>query len=115
MNEPTKPLTRAEAIELYISAAPLCSSPHVADLLMMLVGEYLGWLDRAEFRETSSAISAAIDWRHEASVPSYRELERRRNAYSTPARTPEQIKAAADYSWRRVEREIAEQHRGAAA
>lgn len=39
-------------------------------------------------------------WHKAASGTSYEELERLRNSYDTPPRTPEQIRAQVAYSWR---------------
>ncbi|WAL67214.1 hypothetical protein ORV05_05345 [Amycolatopsis cynarae] len=114
MSDDTVTIPRAEYQLLVLDAEAwrlLNESPHVAEIL----AEWVEWSYLRDLSESTAAMSAMYDWRHEASVPSYAELARRRSSYDTPARTPEQIKAGADYSWRRVEREIAEQHRGAAA
>lgn len=91
---------RAEAI---IHAAEcwrlLCASPHVAELL----AEWVEWDRRRQERESSHAISAAEDWRKEATVPTYTELERRRNSYTTEPLTPAQIRARAHASWAALE------------
>lgn len=55
-------------------AETLDSSPHVAEL----IAEYLDWNERRILGETSHAISAGLDWRAAARVPTYAELERRR-------------------------------------
>jgi hypothetical protein len=81
----------------------LCSSPHLADLL----AEWQEWLARRTFSQTSSAISAAADWRGLASAPTYAEIDRRRNTYTTPALTPEQIRARAAQSWAALDTERA--------
>lgn len=79
----------------------LCSSPHVTEL----IAELMEWRERADFRETSSAISAMAKW---GSVgPTYAELERRRSTYSTPALSPEQIRTQSAASWAAIERRAA--------
>lgn len=82
--------------------ALLMSSPHIADLL----AEWTAWAERRMWSESTTAMSAHYDWSTEASKPTYAELERRRNTYDRPALTPQQIRAAADYSWRRAERDM---------
>lgn len=95
----------AEYVELVADACmwrKLDSSPHIAELIQ----EYFRWLDRAEFRDISSSISAAHDWRAESSIPTFAELERRRAHYDKPAQTAQQIRARVRWSWARVERAI---------
>lgn len=99
--EDTVTLLRTEYTALLMDAAAwrtLNSSPHVAEL----IAEYFEWLWRAELRESSSAISAAVDWRAAASVPTYAELQRRRSTYTTPARKAEDVKAETAASWAKV-------------
>jgi hypothetical protein len=103
--EDTVTLLRTEYTKLLMDAAAwrtLWASPHVAEI----IAEYFQWLERADFRETSSAISAAHDWRAESSIPTFAELERRRAHYDKPAKGPEQIRARVRWSWARVERAI---------
>lgn len=86
----------AEFVRLSIDAArwrSLAASPHVAELL----AEWLEWHRRKECRESSNAIAGACRWG--SITPSYRELERRRSTYPTPALTPAQIKAKARAGW----------------
>ncbi|MEV8615894.1 hypothetical protein AB0383_49780 [Amycolatopsis sp. NPDC051373] len=78
----------------------LASSPHVAEL----VDELEEWQRRRTLREASNAISAAADWRREATVPTFAELEKRRAHSDRPAQTPAQIKASCAWSWRAFER-----------
>lgn len=56
--------------------------------------------------EASHTISAAVDWRTVANGPTHAELQRRRTTYTTPALTPEQIRARADASRRAAEQAI---------
>lgn len=96
--EDTVTLLRTEYTALIEDAAAwrtLASSPHVAEL----IAEYFEWLRRAEFRDTSSAISAAVDWRAQSLHPTYAELQRRRSTYDRPARTAEQVKTETAASW----------------
>jgi hypothetical protein len=60
----------------------LTSSPHVSELL----GEWTEWMHRKTARESSWAISAAVDWRAVADTSPYAELARRRSrpAWSVP-------------------------------
>jgi hypothetical protein len=102
--ELTDPVTlpRAEYDHLVLDAAAwrlLNESPHVAELL----GEWVAWAYRAEYRAISSAISGAADWRQVAYHPTYAVLEKRRNTYAEAPLTPEQIRRKADQSWARVE------------
>jgi hypothetical protein len=77
----------------------LASSPH----LEVVLGEWAEWLSRKEFRDSAAAISALRErW---VRLPTYAELDRRRNTYDRPPLTPAQIRAQADYSWRRLDRE----------
>jgi len=66
--------------------------------------DVLAYAERSRFRQASSAISAAADWRTIANLASYGELERRRWTYATPALTPAQIRERAAASWAAVER-----------
>jgi hypothetical protein len=93
------PRRQAGLVHAADSWAVLVSSPHVADVLF----EYREWLRRANFRDISSAISAAADWRGLAGQPTFAELERRRSTYTTPALTPAQIRAKAAASWDELE------------
>lgn len=65
--------------------------------------DVLAYAERSRFRQTSSAISAAADWRRIAERPSYARLEQRRLTYTTPALSPAEIKARAAASWAAVE------------
>ncbi|WP_141999968.1 hypothetical protein [Amycolatopsis cihanbeyliensis] len=76
---------RAEYEHLRLDAEAwrlLNRSPHVAELL----AEWIEWVARQDFRQTSSAISAAADWRTVASTPTYTELKRRRSVPVVPRR-----------------------------
>lgn len=78
----------------------LCrSSPHIAELL----DEWREWRRRRDLSEATADMAASLHPRF-ATVPTYAELERRRNIYTTPALTPGQIKARAAASWAAVER-----------
>lgn len=93
----------AEYQQLVVDAGAwrkLWASPHCAEI----IAEYFEWLQRAEFRAIGRAISAAGDWRREATVPTFAELEKRRNHYDRPAETPAQIRARCAWSWRAYER-----------
>ena len=57
----------------------------------------------AEMAQAWHAVAARV--RRSANSPTYAELHRRRNHYPQPARTPEQIIAAARASWADVETE----------
>lgn len=65
--------------------------------------EVADYAEALHFRATSSAISAAEDWRAVAYAPSFAELRRRRSTYDRPPLTAEQIKARARASWARFE------------
>jgi hypothetical protein len=78
-------ITRAEYDLLVLDAGSwrlLNTSPHVAEIL----DEWIEWDQRRTLRETSNAISAATDWRRESTIPTYRELERRRAEPVVPRR-----------------------------
>jgi hypothetical protein len=77
----------------------LASSPH----LEVVLTEWAEWLARKEFRDSAAAISALRErW---VRLPTYAELQHRRSTYDRPPLNPQQIRAQADYSWRRLERE----------
>ncbi|MDQ0382435.1 hypothetical protein [Amycolatopsis thermophila] len=86
----------------------LADCPATAEHLLVLVAERLHWEQRRDQVQTSHAISAAEAWGQVANRPTHDELERRRNHYDRPPRTPEQIRAQAAWSWRRFERQIQE-------
>lgn len=99
----TVTLTRSEYDALAFDAAcwrMLNSSPQVADAL----AEWAEWVRRAELSESTAAMAALVDWRKVANSPTYAELRRRRNTYSTPALTPAQIRQRAQASLAAFER-----------
>lgn len=95
-------LPRAEYQRLRLDAAAwrmLRRSPHLCDLL----DEWLLWNQRRLDGESSSSISAAVNWAAVASSPTYAELEKRRRTYERPPLSPEQIVARAAASWANVD------------
>lgn len=77
----------------------LNNSPHVAELL----GDWVEWHRRRALRGISNDVAASADWRKEAAVPTYAELERRRAVSTRPELTPAEIRTHTDASWARVE------------
>jgi hypothetical protein len=60
----------------------LVASPHVAEIL----DEWREWQRRHTLRQTSGAVSRAVDWSAFAKIPTYAELERRRAEPVVPRR-----------------------------
>ncbi|RBM16591.1 hypothetical protein DI005_25225 [Prauserella sp. PE36] len=92
-------LTRSEYAALYTDAATwreLWASEHVRDLL----AEWREWRERRDLSASTADMAALVDWRAVAAAPTYAELQRRRNTFDSPPRTPEQIRAQARWSWR---------------
>jgi hypothetical protein len=79
----------------------LASNPHVSEL----IAEIIEWDRRRDMSASTASMASLRDWARLAGAPTYAELERRRHVHATPARTPAQIRAAADYSWRRIEQQ----------
>jgi hypothetical protein len=77
------------------------SNPHVAEIL----AEIIEWDRRRYMSESTAAMASLRDWSRLAGAPTFAEIERRRHVYTTPVRTPEQIRAATNYSWRLVEQQ----------
>lgn len=77
----------------------LMRSPHVRELL----AEWIEWRRRSDLRESSHAISQAVDWRAIANAPSYAELQRRRNSYAHEPLSPPEIGRWAAESWQNIE------------
>ena len=111
-------VSRAELAHLRADAGAwrlLNRSPHVEEIL----AEWIEWAYRADLRATSWSIAALENQRWQdiagrfpgASATdrwvSYAGLRQRRNTYTTPALTPEQIRAEAAASWARYEQRAA--------
>lgn len=103
-------ISRLEYTQLRLDAMAwrlLNQSPHVAALL----AEWIEWDRRRQLRESSWGISSQARgrWDH----ASYAEIERRRNTYTGPALSAEEVRIRAQRSWAEVERKI-QQKAGAA-
>lgn len=103
-------ISSLEYIELAIDAGQwrlLRESPHVAGLL----DEWTEWYRRQQMRESSWGVSALARgrWNH----VSYAQIERRRNEFSQPALSAEEVRIRARRSWAQAEQEI--QRRAGAA
>ncbi|OXM73076.1 MULTISPECIES: hypothetical protein [Amycolatopsis] len=104
LNEPVT-IPRAEYQLLLLDAGAwrlLNTSPHVAEIL----SEWIEWAHRKDMSESTAEMARMVDWRREASVPTYAVLRERRSHYERAPRTPEQIRAETAWSWARVERAL---------
>jgi hypothetical protein len=72
-----------------------------------MIADWVEWHRRRARRGISNDVAASADWRKEAAVPTYAELERRRAVSTRPELTPGEIRAQTDASWARVEAWIA--------